>query len=73
MTEPIVAIATIHHRAREDARAVHNTTYRTSCPYPLGSAAAKAYAAEFNAARERITVIQQAQQQDKSQTTEETV
>ena len=61
MTEPIVAIATIHQRAREDARAAHNMTYRTSCPYPLGSAAAEAYAAEFNAARERIAVVQRAQ------------
>jgi hypothetical protein len=70
MTEPIVAIATIHHRAREDARAEHNTTYRTSCPYPLGSAAAEAYAAEFNAARERIAVIQQAQACTQTQTAE---
>lgn len=61
MTETIVAIATIHTRAREDARAAHNTTYRTSCPYPLGSAAAEAYAAEFNAARDRIAVVQKAQ------------
>jgi hypothetical protein len=61
MTEPIVSIATINHRALEDARAAHNTTYRTSCPYPLGSAAAEVYAAEFNAARERIAVVQQAQ------------
>ncbi len=61
MSEPIVSIATIHRRALEDARAAHNTTYRTSCPYPLGSAAAEVYAAEFNAARERIAVVQQAQ------------
>lgn len=60
MTEPIVAIATIHQRAQEDARAAHNTTYRTSCPYPLGSAAAEVYAAEFHIARARIAVVQQA-------------
>jgi hypothetical protein len=61
MTEPIVAIATIQRRACEDARAAHNSTYRTSCPYPLGSAAAETYAAEFDAVRERIAVVRQAQ------------
>lgn len=60
MSEPIVAIATIQHRAHEDARAAHNTTYRTSCPYPLGSAAAEVYATEFNFARARIAVVQKA-------------
>jgi hypothetical protein len=67
MTEPIVAIATIHQRACEDARAAHNSTYRTSCPYPLGSAAAEAYAAEFNAARSRISIVQQATNQMQSE------
>lgn len=61
MTEPIVSIARIRQLAQDDARAEHNTTYRTSCPYPLGSAAAEAYASEFDAARERIAVVQQAQ------------
>lgn len=60
MTEPIVSIARIQQLAQEDARAEHNTTYRTSCPYPLGTAAAEAYAAEFDATRSRISIVQQA-------------
>ena len=60
MTEPIVSIARIHQLAQEDARAEHNTSYRTNCPYPLGTAAAEAYAQAFDAARERISVVQHA-------------
>lgn len=63
MNEQIMSIASIHCRAQEDARADFNTTYRTSCPFPLGSAAAEIYASEFNAARDRINVVQRAQQQ----------
>jgi hypothetical protein len=67
MTEPIVSIARIHQLAQEDARAEHNTSYCTSCPYPLGTAAAEAYAAEFNAARSRISIVQQATNQMQSE------
>ncbi len=62
MTLQIMSIASIHRAAEEHARAAHNTTYLTSCPYPLGSAAAETYAAHFNACRERIAVVQEAQQ-----------
>ena len=62
MTEPIVSIARIQQLAQDDARAEHNTTYRTSCPYPLGTAAAECYAAAFDTARSRISIVQQAAQ-----------
>jgi hypothetical protein len=60
VTEPIVSIARIHQIAQEDARAEHNTSYRTNCPYPLGTAAAETYAQAFDTARARISVVQYA-------------
>jgi hypothetical protein len=63
MTLQIMSIASIHRAAEEHARAAHNISYSTSCPYPLGSAAAETYATHFNAMRERIAIAQLAQQQ----------
>ncbi len=63
MTEPIVLLDEIEQLAQEAARADSNASYRSSCPYPLGSAAAEAYAVAFDATCSRIALVKQAQKQ----------